>query len=97
MRTPSEEEFKEWLLHPVTRAMREVLERRRESNRCAWEGGSYSDWDSHTHAIINAGAIGECKGMAFVQELDYETLIGELDEERERAETPRGGGAGEGV
>lgn len=96
-RLPTEEEFNEWLLHPVTVAVRRVLDGKREESRRAWEGGSYSDWNDHAHAVINAGAIGECRGYAFTAEMTYETFLGEIDDEHERAKAPRQGGTGTGV
>ena len=39
----SEQEFLEWNSHPVTRAVMEILELKREALRRAWEGGSFTD------------------------------------------------------
>ena len=92
MRVLTEEEFNEWKSHPMTRAVMEILAARRESLRQAWEGGSFTDYEAGTTALINVGNIGTCKGYAFVMDLDYETYIGELDDrESIRAGTPRSG------
>lgn len=59
-----------------------MLERKRQERKDEWEHGVLSDWSKDTHVLLNAAAIGECKGYAFVQELDFDTFIGELDEEQ---------------
>lgn len=79
-RNLSEEEFNEWKSHPVTLAVMEILSSRREALRQAWEGGSFTDWESSATALVNVGNIGTCKGYAFVQDLDYEQFTGELHE-----------------
>jgi hypothetical protein len=79
-RTFSEEEFLEWKSHPVTRAVMEILSKKREELRQLWEGGSFTDYEAATMALVNVGNIGTCKGYAFVQGLDYEQFIGEQDE-----------------
>jgi hypothetical protein len=83
---PSEQEFMDWLAHPVTRVMRQALSARRESYRQQWEGGSISELSMAGYAILNAAAVGECKGLAFAQELDYEDLKGELENEYKRVD-----------
>ena len=82
MRAITESEFKEWLTHPVTQAVMDVLEKKRETMRRQWEGGSYTDWDPRSMALVNVGNIGTCKGYAFVQELDYETYLSEIEDEQ---------------
>ncbi len=77
----SEQEFLEWKSHPVTRAVMEILESRREALRRAWEGGSFTDYDAGAMALTNVGNLGTCKGYAYVQELDYEAYLGELKDE----------------
>lgn len=80
MRALTEEEFTEWKSHPMTRALMEILAAKRESLRQAWEGGSFTDYEAGTTALINVGNIGTCKGYAFVMDFDYETYTGELDD-----------------
>lgn len=76
----TEEEFKGWLGHPVTRAVMQVLAAKREELRQAWEGGAFTDYTKEGTALVNVGNLGTCKGYAFVQELTYEQLEGELDD-----------------
>ncbi len=80
MRAPVESEFNEWKSHPVTIMVMEILSRKREEMRQAWEGGSFSDYDERAMALTNVGNIGTCKGYAYVQELDYFQLVGEIDD-----------------
>jgi len=72
----------------------EILSRKREEMRQAWEGGSFSDYDERAMALTNVGNIGTCKGYAFVQDLDYEAYLGELDDggKQLRAGTAGSGG-----
>ena len=74
MRSVTEEEFKEWLLHPVTQEVMRVLEARREELRRQWEGGSFADYSIETTSLVNVGNLGTCKGYAFVMDLTYEDL-----------------------
>jgi hypothetical protein len=93
-RAITETEFNDWKLHPVTIAVMEVLAARREELRQLWEGGSFTDYDTATTALVNVGNIGTCRGLAFVMELTYEQYIGEIDDEKPIGpETPGGSGA----
>ncbi len=74
MRSVTEEEFKEWLTHPVTKEVMALLEARREELRRQWEGGSFTDYSQDTTVLVNVGNLGTCKGYAFVMELTYEDL-----------------------
>lgn len=76
-----EKDFADWLQHPVTKVVREVLQKKREELRQQWEGGSFTDYKLETTALVNVGNLGTCKGYAFVAELDYEQLTTELDDE----------------
>ena len=80
-RALTEEEFNDWQRHPMTVALKEILASKRNQLRLAWEGGSFTDYDSHAMALVNVGNIGTCKGFAYVQELDYVQYLGEIDEE----------------
>jgi hypothetical protein len=92
MRTMTEAEFNEWKSHPGTLAVMEILARKRDDLRHAWEGGSFTDYESHAMALVNVGNIGTCKGFSFVQDLDYEQYLGECDEKPIRAR-PEGSGS----
>ena len=76
-----ERDFNDWLQHPITKVVREVLQKKREELRQAWEGGSFTDYAVETTALVNVGNLGTCKGYAFVAELDFEQLTTELEDE----------------
>jgi len=97
MRAMTEAEFMEWKSHPGTQAVMEILSRKREEMRQAWEGGSFSDYDERAMALTNVGNIGTCKGYAFVQDLDYEAYLGELDDKQLGVGPARSGGADQAV
>tara|TARA_R110000868_G_scaffold135772_5_gene348372 strand:- start:453 stop:713 length:261 start_codon:yes stop_codon:yes gene_type:complete len=80
MRLATEAEFEEWLLHPVTQQVRQILDGKREELRRQWEGGAFTDYAMETVALVNVGNLGTCKGYAFVTELDYETYVAESDD-----------------
>ena len=97
-RAITEGEFNEWLVHPVTIAVKEILAAKREQLRQAWEGGSFTDYESTTMAMVNVGNIGTCRGYAFVQELDYEGYSLELENDKPIGAGPSGSsGTGEDV
>jgi hypothetical protein len=75
----TEAEFNEWRTHPVTLAIIGILERKREELRRQWESGSFTDYEAGAMALTNVANIGTCRGYAYVQELEYEQFIGELD------------------
>jgi len=79
MRVMTEPEFNEWKSHPGTLAVMEILAKKREQMRLDWEGGAFTDYDNHAMALVNVGNIGTCKGYAFVQDLEYEQYLGEID------------------
>lgn len=88
-----ETEFNEWLMHPVTKAVRELLEKKREELRQQWEGGSFTDYSAETTVLVNVGNLGTCKGFAFVSELDYQTYLSEVDDEPKSERPPTVGGS----
>ncbi len=74
MRSVSQQEFDEWLEHPVTQCVREVLAAKRETLRQQWEGGSFTDYEKDAMILVNVGNLGTCKGYAFVTDLTFEQL-----------------------
>lgn len=95
-RAITEGEFNDWLQHPVTLAIKDILEARREALRQAWEGGSFTDYDLSSMSLVNVGNIGTCRGYAFVQELDYEGYLTEIDDGKSIGARPEGSsGTGE--
>jgi len=80
MRMLTEDEFNEWKLHPMTQELLRILEAKRDLLRRQWEGGSYEDWTQDGTALVNMGNIGLCRGYSFVQDLDYETYVSEIED-----------------
>lgn len=76
----TEEEFNAWLGHPGTRALIRILHAKREELRQAWEGGSFTDYDKGTTALVNVGNLGTCRGYAFVTDFSYETYVTEAED-----------------
>ena len=76
----TEEDFAAWRMHPVTKEVMAVLGARREARRQEWEGGSYTALTKDETILVNVGNMGECKGLAFVMDLDYEQLRQELND-----------------
>ena len=91
-RTLTEAEFNDWWGHPGTRALVQILQAKREFLRQQWEGGSFTDYDKDTTALVNVGNLGTCKGFAFVTDISYEQYLTEIDDgEQVRVNTPGGG------
>lgn len=67
-----------------------LLEQKRDELRQQWEGGSFTDYSAETTVLVNVGNLGTCKGYAFVQELDYEQLSGELYDSEPKRTAPSG-------
>ena len=90
----SEKEFNEWLQHPVTLAVRDLLEKKRDTLRRQWEGGSFTDYARDTTVLVNVANMGTCKGYAFVAELEFQDILTEVESDGEqfRAEAPRSSG-----
>ena len=84
---PSSIEFSEWLQHPVTKSVMQMLHAEREAMRQAWEGGSYSDYTKDAVVLTNVANLGICRGLALVTDLTYAQLATKLDVELTEEET----------
>lgn len=94
----SQEEFNEWLQHPVTLAVRRMLEQKRAGLRDEWEHSDPTAYTQEAFVLASVGNIGWCRGLAFAQTLDYETYLTEIDDgESERAGPPRSSGPNQDV
>lgn len=87
----------DWLEHPVSQILREVLAGKRQARKDAWESGEVLQLGQDEQMLRNAAAIGECQGFKYVQELDFETLQGDMEDARESewVEAARPSGAGQ--
>lgn len=93
MRALTEVEFKEWKLHPMTQALMQVLQGRREELKNQWEGGSFTDYTLEATALVNVGNLGTCKGYAYVVDFTYEDYCTEIEDDGEQQ---RAGATGSG-
>lgn len=81
MRLPEENEFNEWLQHPVTQYVRALLDQKRDTLRKQWEGGSFTDYTKEATVLVNVANMGTCRGYAYVAELDYTDLMTEVKDD----------------
>lgn len=74
LETPEEREFSEWLLHPVTKRMRSLMQDQIESLRDKWQSGAFLDQFQSALVIENAIAIGNCQVLERLLDLKAEDL-----------------------
>ena len=90
----SEEEFKGWLDHPVTRAVRQLLADKRADLRNEWEMSDPTAYATDTFVLANVANLGWCRGLAYAETIDYEVFSMETEDgEPKRTEAPGGSGA----
>lgn len=77
----NQEIFADWLQHPVTEALRKVLQKWRNERKDAWERGDALAQGQAVYPLLNAAAVGECSAFKQVEELDLEKLKGELEDD----------------
>ena len=75
----TEQEFKEWKVHPVTKAVINLLEAKLAEGKDAWSKGYFQGETVEKTAILNAMAVGKAQALEGVVELDYEIFVGEND------------------
>lgn len=91
-RVATEQEFKDWLTHPVTIEFRRVLALKRADLRNEWEMSSPTDYAKETFVLANVANVGWCRGLAYAEALDYETYLTEIsDGEQVGLKTPGSG------
>ena len=82
-RLPTREEWDAWLALPETDALRRIAAKRRQDMKDAWENGIIIGEQA------NMMAIGSCKALQLLEDLDYDTaIIGELGDEHGRSPKP---------
>jgi len=79
---PNRDEFQEWLLHPVTRAFREYLDKQRRALMEKWASGDIAQKAKHEHILMDASAISACQTMQGLRDLSYDNLIEVLNDEQ---------------
>ena len=74
----SKEEFAEWLQHPVTQLVRQVIHRRREDLKESWAQSAYTSENEFATRFLGAGALGEASAWKAFLDLDVDTVNQEL-------------------
>lgn len=77
-----EQEFQEWLLHPATQVLKQVLRAWVEERKDLWASGAFTDMSQFGTAILNAKAIGAVELCERVLGLDFEQLQSEQQDAR---------------
>lgn len=77
----SKEEWAEWLQHPVTQLVRQVLTGRREGIKEHWANGGYTADTNDGKNFLDAGALGEAAALRGFLEMDVDTVNGELKDD----------------
>jgi hypothetical protein len=75
-KVPTEEEFKSWLLHPVTQALKVALEAEVAGIQLDWVNGTFTGATADETLQLNANAIGRSQALARVAEMEYSDFIG---------------------
>lgn len=66
----TEEEVKEWLLHPTTQAFKKHLTSLREQLKEQWASGSFSQDSEFKNAMQQAKYIGQCQLLEDLLDVD---------------------------
>jgi len=79
----TEQLFKEWLQHPVT----EVLRQQWAANQLfrlqqEWSNGGFTHVDPYATIQANQAAVGACSVYVEVRDLDFESFIGAITDEK---------------
>lgn len=73
----------QWLNDPVTLALRQWAESKREKLKEQWAHGEFSDVFEHATALKMACAQGAASIYKELMELDFDQLMGEIADETE--------------
>ncbi len=75
----TEEEWKDWKLHPVTKAFYALLAAKRQELKDQWEEGVHSEDTPEKYAFKNIAAMHECKAYALVADIEFTDFIPEKE------------------
>lgn len=78
---PSEEEFLDWLSHPVTRQYQAFLKKWQESIKDQWANGTFHGASPVVSFSANAQALGQFSVLGQLQEVDYERFFGVMKDD----------------
>lgn len=93
MRHLSENEFKEWLEHPVTVAVKALFRAKRAELLNDWAEGKFTYPLAESTVMKNAEKIGVCGAYAEFAELSYEDYETENQDAERVGATPSGEGS----
>lgn len=74
VKTKEEEEFAEWLLHPVTKKLKAMALKEYEGLKDKWAHGEMSNENPNVSALNSANAIGKCEVLYTLATLKFEDL-----------------------
>lgn len=72
--SPDEQDFLDWLDHPVTLRFMAFLAQRKEDLKEQWASGAFTHVERYAAAISNAKAIGQCEELSRILELEHGDL-----------------------
>ena len=78
--SPEEQDFIDWLDHPVTQKFMSFLARRKDDLKEQWASGTFTHVERYAAAIANAKAIGQCEELSRMLELQFDQI--EPEEEK---------------
>ena len=76
--SPQEQEFKDWLLHPVTKRLFQAARERRDSIKEEWASGRLTDPTFDGMLQLNARGIARCQEMEWLLEIEFTDLFEEM-------------------
>ncbi len=74
----TENDFKDWLQHPVTKVVRKLLAGKRADLRNEWEMSDPTAFLEAEFNAANIANIGWCRGLAYAEQIDYEVYMTEI-------------------
>lgn len=92
------QEWKDWLAHPMTQRLRRFAAARRVSIKDQWEAAGFAAPSQFEMICANIEAQAMCKALSLLEELDYSSIVQEIDdEERKWFDTSGASGLGPAV
>lgn len=81
MEIMTQEEFQGWLTHPGTVQFKQWIAQQVEILKHNWAEKVYQSESNETTALCNAQALGAVQAMQHMINLDYETYVGDMNDE----------------
>jgi hypothetical protein len=70
----SEDDWADWLLHPITKVFREYMRKSRLDLMEQWAQGCFTNQEHFATAVANAAAIGQADLFKRLLDLDHTTV-----------------------